>query len=91
MNIITWIVVGLIAGVIAKLLMPGDDPGGWIITILLGIAGAVVGGWVMSALGFGGITGFNIWTILVAVVGAVILLAIYYLIRGGTRSTGHAV
>ncbi len=91
MNIITWIVVGLIAGVIAKLLMPGNDPGGWIITILLGIAGAVVGGWIMSALGFGGVTGFNIWSIVVAVVGAVILLAIYYLIRGGTRTTGHAV
>lgn len=91
MGIITWIVIGLIAGVIAKLLMPGNDAGGWIITILLGIAGAVVGGYIMSALGFGGISGFNIYSIIVAIIGAVVLLAIYYLIRGGTRTTGHAV
>jgi len=55
MGIITWIVVGLIAGVLAKLVMPGDDPGGIIMTIILGI----VGGFVMNLLGFGGISGFQ--------------------------------
>lgn len=79
--IIFWIVVGLIAGALAKLIMPGDDPGGIIVTILLGIAGAFVGGFIMqSILGFG--SGGIIWTILVATVGAIILLAIYRLIAG---------
>ncbi|HZY66114.1 MAG: GlsB/YeaQ/YmgE family stress response membrane protein [Actinomycetota bacterium] len=80
--IIFWIVVGLIAGALAKLIMPGDDPGGIIVTILLGIAGAFVGGLVFSLFGGAGVTGFNVWSILVATVGAIILLAIYRLIAG---------
>lgn len=82
MGIIAWIVFGLIAGVIAKLLMPGKDPGGFIITILLGIAGAVVGGLIASAFGFGGVTGFNFGSFIVAVLGAIILLVAYRMIRG---------
>jgi uncharacterized membrane protein YeaQ/YmgE (transglycosylase-associated protein family) len=82
MGILTWIILGLIAGAIAKLIMPGDDPGGFIITILLGIAGAVVGGFIASALGFGTVSGFNIWSILIAILGAIVLLAIYRLIVG---------
>ena len=79
--IIWWIIIGGIAGALAKLIMPGDDPGGIIVTILLGIAGAFVGGFVMqSILGFG--SGGFIWTIFVATIGAIILLAIYRLIVG---------
>jgi len=77
MGIISWIIVGLIAGVLGKLIMPGDDPGGFIVTILIGMAGALIGGFVVGLLGGTGATGFNIWSILVATLGAIILLAIY--------------
>ncbi len=71
------------AGAIAKLLMPGRDPGGWIVTMLLGIVGAVVGGWIGSALwGSHGVTGFNLSSLGLAVVGAVALLVVYRLIVG---------
>ncbi len=80
MGIIAWIVVGLIAGVLAKLIMPGDDPGGIIVTILIGIVGAFVGGFVVQLLGGTGLTGFSIWSILVATLGAIILLALYRLL-----------
>ena len=82
MGIISWIVVGLIAGILGKLIMPGRDPGGFIITILIGMAGALVGGFLVRLLGGVGATGFNIWSILVATLGAIILLAIYRLIAG---------
>lgn len=82
MGIITWIVVGLIAGLLGKLIMPGDDPGGIIVTILIGIVGAFIGGFVVSVFGGAGVTGFNIWSILVATIGAIILLAIYRLLVG---------
>ena len=77
--------IGLIAGVLAKWVMPGPDPGGIIITILIGIAGAFIGGLVVnSLLGGPGISGVNLTSILVATLGAIILLAIYRLI---TRRT----
>jgi uncharacterized membrane protein YeaQ/YmgE (transglycosylase-associated protein family) len=82
MGILALIVVGLIAGLLAKLVMPGDDPGGLILTTLIGIAGAFVGGFAVNILGGAGVTGFNIWSILVATLGAVILLAIYRLFAG---------
>jgi uncharacterized membrane protein YeaQ/YmgE (transglycosylase-associated protein family) len=82
MGILSWIIVGLIAGLLAKLVMPGDDPGGLIVTTLIGIAGALVGGFVVGVLGGAGVTGINIWSILVATLGAVILLAIYRLFAG---------
>ena len=83
MSIIAWIVVGLIAGAIAKLLMPGDDPGGIILTILLGIAGAIVGGFVAVALNISdGVDDFDIGTIFLAVVGAMVLLLGYRLVVG---------
>ncbi len=82
MGILALIVVGLIAGLLAKLVMPGDDPGGLILTTLIGIAGAFVGGFVVGILGGAGLTGFNIWSILLATLGAVILLAIYRLFAG---------
>jgi uncharacterized membrane protein YeaQ/YmgE (transglycosylase-associated protein family) len=77
MGIITWILLGLMAGALAKWIMPGKDPGGLIITILIGIAGAVVGGWIGSVVGFGSVTGFNIGSVATAVGGAIILLAVY--------------
>lgn len=77
MGIISWIVVGLIAGALAKLIMPGADPGGFIATILIGMAGAVVGGLIVSVLGGTGTTGFNIWSILVATLGAIVLLVLF--------------
>jgi len=83
MGILTWIIVGLIAGALAKLIMPGDDPGGIIVTIIIGIIGAFVGGFVFNLFGGSGVTGFNIWSLLVATVGAIILLAIYRAVAGG--------
>ena len=80
MGILAWIVVGLIAGVLAKLIMPGDDPGGIIVTIIIGIVGAFVGGFVVNLFGGAGVSGFNLWSIVVATLGAIILLAIYRLV-----------
>ncbi|GLU50720.1 GlsB/YeaQ/YmgE family stress response membrane protein [Dyadobacter frigoris] len=77
MGILTWIIVGLVAGAIAKALHPGQDPGGFFVTILIGIAGAVVGGWISSLLGFGAVDGFNIGSLFVAILGAVLLLFLY--------------
>ena len=82
MGILAFIVVGLVAGLLAKLVMPGDDPGGLILTAFIGIAGAFVGGLIVQFLGGAGVTGINIWSILVATLGAVILLAIYRLFAG---------
>jgi uncharacterized membrane protein YeaQ/YmgE (transglycosylase-associated protein family) len=81
MGIISWIIVGLIAGVLGKMILPGDDPGGFIVTILIGMAGALVGGFIVGLLGGTGATGFNIWSILVATIGAIVLLAVYRLWR----------
>lgn len=77
MGILTWIIVGLIAGALGKLISPGPDNQGWILTIVLGIVGAIVGGFISTALGFGGVTGFNLGSILVATGGAVLVLFIY--------------
>ena len=77
MGMISWIFFGLIAGALAKFIMPGDDPGGFILTILIGIAGAVIGGFIGSAMGLGSVTGFDIRSFFIAIAGAVILLAIY--------------
>lgn len=79
-TIIAWIVVGLIAGALAKLIMPGDDPGGFVITIIIGLIGAIIGGILMSLIGRGGVSGFNIYSIIVAIIGSLILLGIYRLV-----------
>ena len=75
MAILSWILFGLVVGVIAKLLMPGRDPGGFIVTILLGIAGALVGGFVGRALGFYGENHGAGW--IMSILCAIILLALY--------------
>ena len=77
--LIFWIIVGLIAGALAKWILPGPDPGGIIVTIIIGIVGAVLGGWLLSLLGIGGGAGSGGWifSIIAGVIGAVILLAIY--------------
>jgi uncharacterized membrane protein YeaQ/YmgE (transglycosylase-associated protein family) len=82
MGIIAWIVLGLIAGAIAKFLMPGRDPGGIFVTIIIGIVGAVIGGFIGSALGVGDVTGLNLWSIVLAVVGAMVLLLVYRMVAG---------
>lgn len=83
MGIIGWIVLGLLAGAIAKMIMPGDDPGGIFVTMLIGIAGAIVGGLIASALDIGDLDEFfDIGTWLIAIGGALLLLLVYRLIVG---------
>lgn len=87
MGILSWIIFGLIAGAVAKLLMPGRDPGGWIVTMLLGIAGAFVGGFIGRALwGSEGVTGFDVGSFGLAVLGSIVLLFLYRLIVGRRRT-----
>jgi uncharacterized membrane protein YeaQ/YmgE (transglycosylase-associated protein family) len=81
MGILAWIILGLVVGVIAKLIMPGKDPGGFVITIILGMVGAFVGGFIASSLGFGSVTGFDIRSLVIAVGGAVVLLIIYRVVK----------
>jgi uncharacterized membrane protein YeaQ/YmgE (transglycosylase-associated protein family) len=82
MGFITWIILGLIAGVVAKYMVPGEGPGGIIGDIIVGIIGAFVGGFVYGMFGHAGVTGFNLGSILCAIVGAVILLAIVRAVTG---------
>jgi uncharacterized membrane protein YeaQ/YmgE (transglycosylase-associated protein family) len=81
MGILSWIVFGLIAGTLAKLLMPGRDPGGFFVTVIIGIIGAIVGGFIGTQLGFGGISGFDFRSFIVAIAGAMLLLLGYRLIK----------
>lgn len=81
MGIIAWIVLGLIAGFIASKLVNKEGEG-VVVDIVLGIVGALVGGFIMNALGGVGVTGFNLWSLLVAVVGAVVVLWIYHAVAG---------
>ena len=83
MSIITWIIFGLLAGLVAKFIMPGKDPGGVIITILIGIAGALVGGFIAKALGITDVQGFafDLKSFIIAVLGSIILLFAYRYLR----------
>ena len=81
MSILAWIVLGLIAGFIASKIYVGSGQG-ILMDIVLGIVGAVVGGYLFDMLGAGGITGFNIWSMLVAIIGAVLVLWIYHAVSG---------
>ena len=80
-GLISWVLFGLLAGLVAKLLMPGNDPGGCIITSLLGVAGALVGGFLASFLGFGGVAAWDWRSFVIAVLGAVLLLFLYRLMK----------
>ncbi|MBN2846893.1 MAG: GlsB/YeaQ/YmgE family stress response membrane protein [Coriobacteriia bacterium] len=81
MGIFSWIFVGLVAGLLAKWIMPGDQKAGFFVTMALGILGALLGGGIMSLIGKTAITGFNLTTLLVATGGAVLVLVIYGLVR----------
>ena len=88
MGILGWIILGLLAGTIAKLIVPGDDPGGIIVTTLIGIAGAIIGGLIASALDIGDIDDFfDLGTWLIAIGGSVLLLLAY---RAFTGRSGRA-
>ena len=84
MGIIGWILLGLVAGAIAKAILPGDDPGGMIVTLIIGIIGALLGGFIARALGIGDPIDefFDISTWLAAIIGSVVLLAIYRAVVG---------
>ena len=82
MGIISWIVFGLIAGILAKLIMPGKDPGGMIVTILIGIAGAMIGGYISTYFGYGNVSGFDIRSLGIAIGGAIVLLFVYRTLKG---------
>jgi len=91
MGIIGWIVLGLLAGAIAKLIMPGDDPGGIIVTTLIGIAGALVGGFIASALNIGDLDEFfDVGTWLIAIAGSLLLLFIYRMVIGNRHTDRRA-
>ena len=79
MGILSWVILGLIVGVIAKFIIPGKDPGGILVTIGLGVAGAFIGGYIGSTLGIGDVTGFDIQSLVIAVGGSIFLLMIHRL------------
>lgn len=81
LTLLTWLLVGLVVGTAAKLIMPGRDPGGLVITLCIGLAGSFIGGYAGSLLGVGSVSGFDVESLALATAGAVILLAAYRLIR----------
>jgi uncharacterized membrane protein YeaQ/YmgE (transglycosylase-associated protein family) len=87
MGILAWIVLGLIAGAIAKAIMPGNDPGGIIVTMIIGIVGAFIGGFLGNMLTGVGLNGFSIQSIILAIVGALLLLWIYRMATKGRGTT----
>ena len=74
MGIVSWIIFGAIAGYLAKFIMPGKKPKGILITVVLGIGGAIIGGYIATALGIGDVTGFNVGSLVIAVGGAIVIL-----------------
>ena len=82
MGILSWIILGLVVGVLAKWIMPGRDPGGLIVTIVIGIAGAFIGGYIATFLGFGSVTGFDFRSLVIAIGGALLLLLGFRQLKG---------
>jgi Predicted membrane protein len=82
MSILTWIIVGVIAGFLAKAVVPGEGPGGVLGDLVVGVVGAILGGWIMNSFGNAGANGLNIWSIFVAFLGAVVLLFIMRALTG---------
>ena len=88
MGVLGWIVLGLVAGAIAKAVHKGHEPGGLLGTLVVGVAGALLGGFIASVVGIGGISSFfSLGTGLIAIGGALLLLVIYNTLAGGSRST----
>ena len=81
MGFLAWIILGLLAGMLAKWIMPGKDGGGLIVTCLLGVAGAFVGGWLGALVGLGSVGSFTIVSVITATLGALLLLFIYNKVR----------
>ena len=84
MSLLAWIVLGLIAGFVASKLVSGTGQGA-VMDIVLGVVGAVIGGWLFHTFGMAGASGFNLYSLLVAVVGAVVLLVVYHAVSRGAR------
>ena len=80
MSILAWIILGLIAGFIASRIV-NRRGSGLVLDLVIGIVGAVIGGWIVTALGGAGITGFNLWSLLVAILGAIVLLVVVHAVR----------
>lgn len=83
MGILSWIVIGLIAGMLGKFIVPGPDRGGILFTIVLGVVGALLGGWISTALGYGGVQGFDIRSLFIATLGAALLVIIVRMVLRG--------
>lgn len=81
MGFFSWVILGLIAGVIGKFMIPGRDPGGFFITIIIGIIGAIIGGYISVNLGFGSVSGLNLRSIIIAIGGSIVCLIIFRLLR----------
>jgi len=92
MSILAWIIVGLIAGFLARLVLPGEEPGprGIVGDLIAGIVGALLGGWIFRTLGWGAVTGVNIGSIVIAFIGAVIFLLIWRAIARSTHVHHHS-
>jgi len=89
-SILALLLMGLLVGVVAKMLVPGRDPGGVVVTAIIGVAGAVLGGFLAcEVLNQSGTLGFNLYTFVVGLVGAVILLLVYHAVNGGFRGRGY--
>ena len=85
MNWFLWLVLGLLAGALARFFLPGRDKMGCVLTILVGVAGAFLGGFLATLLGFGGFRGFDVYSLIVATLGAILLLIVFRIFRGGAR------
>ena len=85
MGILLWIILGIIAGAVARWIIPGEGPGGILGDLILGIVGAFLGGWIYGLFGHAGITGFNLGSIVCAIIGAVVLLWAIRMVRGTSR------
>lgn len=91
-SVLIWIILGFLAGLLAKMIMPGSDGGGFVVTTILGIVGAVVGGFIGSVLGYGAVSSFNnignsLPSFIFSVIGAIVVLAIYRLVAGRSLRT----
>jgi len=84
MGLGSWVLMGLLAGLVAKFLLPGKDPGGCVITVLIGIGGALLGGFLATYLGFGGLSGFDGRSFVIATLGAFVLLLLLRVVKRGS-------